>query len=337
MKNKIIKACGLLTLIITSITSCDNTTTDDNNSSNTTSYLDTSVTNTTSGVTNTTSDGGDEVINRDYTDIPPVNVTIRFHNESNSYDNLRYWFRGVEKFAPWVNNIYFVTWGHIPSWLNINHPNLNIVKHEDFIPKQYLPTFNSHTIELNFHRIKGLSEKFVYFNDDMYLINKSNPEDFFRNNLPCDAAVLGCICPQDDVVSNVIFNNVVILNKYFVKTDLTIKKWNYVLNLKYGKHLIRTLLLYPFGKFTGFYDFHLAIPFMKKTFEEVWQLEKKVLDTTCNNKFRTVHDVSPWIFRYWQLAKCDFVPHKVLGKYFAIGDRHSIDYILKQKNTALIM
>ena len=89
MKNKIIKACGLLTLIITSITSCDNTTTD--NSSNTTSYLDTSVTNTTSGVTTTTSDGGDEVINRDYTDIPPVNVTIRFHNESNSYDNLRYW------------------------------------------------------------------------------------------------------------------------------------------------------------------------------------------------------------------------------------------------------
>ena len=91
MKNKIIKACALLTLIITSITSCDNTTSEDNNSSNTTSYLDTSVTNTTSGVTTTTSDGGDEVINRDYTDIPPVNVTIRFHNESNSYDNLRYW------------------------------------------------------------------------------------------------------------------------------------------------------------------------------------------------------------------------------------------------------
>ena len=172
------------------------------------------------------------------------------------WDLLRYWFRGVEKFAPWVNKIHFVTYGHLPEWLNTNHPNLNIVKHEDFIPKQYLPTFNSHTIELNFHRIKGLSEKFVYFNDDMYLINKSNPEDFFRNNLPCDAAVLGCICPQDDVVSNVIFNNVVILNKYFVKTDLTIKKWNYVLNLNYANHLIRAMLLYPFGNFAGFYDYH---------------------------------------------------------------------------------
>lgn len=27
------------------------------------------------------------------------------------WENLQYWFRGVEKFAPWVNHIYFVTWG----------------------------------------------------------------------------------------------------------------------------------------------------------------------------------------------------------------------------------
>ena len=57
------------------------------------------------------------------------------------WENLQYWFRGVEKFAPWVNHIYFVTWGHIPSWLNTDHPKLTVVKHEDYIPKQYLHTF----------------------------------------------------------------------------------------------------------------------------------------------------------------------------------------------------
>ena len=55
------------------------------------------------------------------------------------WENLQYWFRGVEKFAPWVNHIYFVTWGHIPSWLNTDHPKLTVVKHEDYIPKQFLP------------------------------------------------------------------------------------------------------------------------------------------------------------------------------------------------------
>lgn len=49
-----------------------------------------------------------------------------------SWDNLQYWFRGVEKFAPWVNHIYFVTWGHIPKWLNVSHEKLVIVKHQDY-------------------------------------------------------------------------------------------------------------------------------------------------------------------------------------------------------------
>ena len=54
------------------------------------------------------------------------------------WDNLQYWFRGVEKYAPWVRKIHFVTWGHVPEWLNVDHPKLHIVKHEDFIPKEFL-------------------------------------------------------------------------------------------------------------------------------------------------------------------------------------------------------
>lgn len=92
---------------------------------------------------------------------------------------LRYWFRGVEKFAPWVNKVYFVTCGQRPNWLNTANPKLVCVRHDEFIPEKYLPTFSSHTIEFNLHRIPGLSEQFVYFNDDMFLIRETYRKDFF--------------------------------------------------------------------------------------------------------------------------------------------------------------
>ena len=63
------------------------------------------------------------------------------------WDNLRYWFRGVETFAPWVNKVHFITCGHLPKWLNPQAEKLNIVKHSDYMDERYLPTFSSHPIE----------------------------------------------------------------------------------------------------------------------------------------------------------------------------------------------
>ena len=47
------------------------------------------------------------------------------------WDMLRYLFRGIEKFMPWVRTIHFVTCGQIPVWMNVNHPQLNLVNHRD--------------------------------------------------------------------------------------------------------------------------------------------------------------------------------------------------------------
>jgi len=91
-------------------------------------------------------------------------------------DILRYWFRGVEKYANWVHRVYFVTDNQKPSWLNTACPKLEMVDHTDFIPSCYLPTFNANTIELNFHRINGLSEHFVAFNDDMFINQPVTPD-----------------------------------------------------------------------------------------------------------------------------------------------------------------
>ena len=85
--------------------------------------------------------------------------------------NLHYWFRSAERFAPWVRKVHFITWGHLPAWLRRDHPKLHIVNHRDFIPAEYLPTFNSNTIELNIHRIEGLEElltpMLTFFNHQM--------------------------------------------------------------------------------------------------------------------------------------------------------------------------
>ena len=121
---------------------------------------------------------------------------------------LKYWFRAVEKFAPWANRVFFVTCGQKPDWLDESNPKLRLVNHEDYIPAEYLPTFHSDTIELNLHRIPDLSERFVLFNDDTFLLRPSTPDQFFHGGLPvlaCDLGIprwLGCSTASRIVVNN---------------------------------------------------------------------------------------------------------------------------------------
>ena len=109
------------------------------------------------------------------------------------YGLLKYWFRGVEKFAPWVRKIHFVTCGQRPEWLNTHHPQLHLVNHEDYIPTSFLPCFNSSLIEIYLHKIEGLSEHFVYFNDDFFIISPITPERFFTTDCPTILRLSGII------------------------------------------------------------------------------------------------------------------------------------------------
>lgn len=251
------------------------------------------------------------------------------------WDLLKYWFRGVEKYAPWVNKVHFVTYGHVPKWLNTSYSKLNIVLHEEFIPAEFLPTFNSNTIDLNLHRIKGLSNKFVYFNDDVFIIDKVTKDDFFKSGLPCDMAVLGCVMPLEDAIYNIIFNNLRVINKYFLKKDFIKNSWNKIFNYKYRSYLIRTILLLPFSKHTGFYDFHLDMAFDKNTFNQVWLKEYELLNSTCKHKFRSHDDVNVWLMRYWQLASGQFHPRRIMGEYFEIGDNRINDFIIHKTNSII--
>ena len=207
------------------------------------------------------------------------NTDVRFR----SWDNLQYWFRGVEKFAPWVNKIHFVTWGHLPEWLDTTNPKLHIVNHKDYIPEEFLPTFNANTIELNLHRIEGLADQFVYFNDDMFVTNYVKPAEFFKNGIPRDVFALNCIYFGKKSAGFFNGNDVELINIHFDKKECMRKnfcKWFSPVNG--WKSIVRTTALAFIWKwFPGFYYNHLPSNFLKSTFEEVWGLEEETLRATC--------------------------------------------------------
>ena len=252
------------------------------------------------------------------------NNNVNTDNRARRYrdwDNLQYWFRGVEKFAPFVNKIHFVTWGHLPKWLNTNHPKLNIVKHSDYIPKEYLPTFSANPIEDNLFRIKGLSENFVFFNDDMFLIKSVKETDFFFNDLPCDSAILNANISRRENKTHIEAANMDIINDYFDKNKVIKKNFFKWFNLKYGSYLLRTVCLMPWHSFPGILNLHLPNSYKKSTFVELWDKEFEILDETSKRKFRYALDVNQWLFQDWQIASGNFHPRNAhIGMNYALCD-----------------
>ncbi|MFD3780226.1 stealth family protein [Streptomyces sp. NPDC058612] len=93
---------------------------------------------------------------------------------------LRYCLRSIAAHAPWIRHVFLVTDDQVPAWLAADHPGITVVDHRDlFAEPDVLPVFNSHAIETQLHRIPGLAEHFVYFNDDIFLGRSQRPQNFF--------------------------------------------------------------------------------------------------------------------------------------------------------------
>lgn len=105
-------------------------------------------------------------------------VRSRFRNR----DELKYSLRSIHKYAKFVNHIYIVTAGQRPHWLK-HHPKITVIDHKSiFADHSHLPTFNSHAIEANLHKIPQLSERFIYFNDDVFLGKRVKERNFFSKH-----------------------------------------------------------------------------------------------------------------------------------------------------------
>ena len=238
------------------------------------------------------------------------------------WDTLRYFFRSIEMYAPWINKVHLVTCGHLPKWINVKAPKLNIVTHSDFMDERYLPTFSSHAIEFNIHRIHNLSDQFIYFNDDTLLVRQANKDDFFKNGLPVDYAALNVLVSTHRFsMMDTALTNIEIINDYFDKNEIIRKNLYKWFNPLYGKEVVRTALLLPFKNISNFSGNHFPHAYLKQTFEEVWDKEGKLLDEVSCRKFRTRRDPNHWLMREWQLASGRFVPgDSNRGIYIVISD-----------------
>ena len=126
-------------------------------------------------------DGNDPVWKQDYektTNVPVMEKRFR------DWGTLKYLLRGIQTKMPFIRNVYLVVShpSQVPQW--VDQDELKIVLHKDIIPEEFLPTFNCNPIEMHLHRIQGMDEEYIYFNDDMFPVGDCKPEDFFRDGKP---------------------------------------------------------------------------------------------------------------------------------------------------------
>lgn len=271
-------------------------------------------------------DGSDPEWQKEKAKYMPVEV-----NDSNSPNRFRdwglmpYWFRAVEKFAPWARTIHFITWGHLPPFLNTEHPKLHIVRHEDYIPAEWLPTFNANTLEMNMHRIPDLAEHFVYFNDDMFLTRPLAEDYFFKNNLPRThiAEIPVGFVGETEVWQFLAANDMGIINKHFDKKTQEKRYRRKYINLQYIWYdNLRTFAmgkLFP-GYYTGFKNFHCPAAYCRSTFETLWEKEPRLLERTSSHKFRDREDVNQWLALWWQAASGEFEPRRINSRTYGVTD-----------------
>ena len=247
------------------------------------------------------------------------------------WNMLKYWFRGVEKYASWVNKIHFVTYGHLPKWLDTTNPKINIVKHEDIIPKKYLPTFNSNVIQFYLNRIEGLSEKFVLFDDDFYIINKVRPTDFFvgdkiRTSF-CETPINFQI--PGNVYAHSLMNNVQYINKYYNKKKFYKKNFFKLFSLKNGlKNNFKTLLSLSYNEFKGIANEHFCYENTKKHYDLFWKYCNDDLLVASNNKFRKHTDLTTLLVKQIAVLEGDFVPRSYkFGKRFTLTSKKEVNSI----------
>ena len=221
---------------------------------------------------------------------------------------LKYWFRGVEKFAPWVRKIHFVTGGQRPEWLVTEHPKLVHVHHKDFIPEKFLPCFNSTSIEMHMHKINDLTDQFVYFNDDFYIINHVTLDRFFVNGLPCDIATFRYTSGLSQWEKR-IKNNIRIINKHFDKKKVMNEFHEKWFHKSYGFKARWNYILQPYNKFVVLRTPHNAQPYLKSTFTTAWESAEKELSESASHRFRSVNDLTPELFRTWQICLGHFEPY----------------------------
>jgi Stealth protein CR2, conserved region 2/Stealth protein CR3, conserved region 3/Stealth protein CR1, conserved region 1/Stealth protein CR4, conserved region 4/CDP-Glycerol:Poly(glycerophosphate) glycerophosphotransferase len=203
-------------------------------------------------------------------------------------NELKFSLRSIHMYAPFVRNVFIVTAGHVPEWLNLDVPNLKVVKHEDIFPDaSYLPTFNSHSIEACLQNIPSLSENFIYFNDDVFLGQEVGIDMFYtkagliKSRFSPSAFTASSKPGEDAIPTDWASYNAVSL----IKNDF---------NLFFDRKMK-----------------HVAMPLKKSVLEDIEKKYAVEVDNTRKSRFRDTHDLS--------------IP-SMLAHFYAISTRRGVEW-----------
>lgn len=252
-----------------------------------------------------------------------INVGVERYRDNGF---LKYWFRGVEKFAPWVRKVHLVTANQRPEWINPSCPKLNLVNHGDYIREEFLPLFNSSAIEIGIHKIPGLAEHFVYFNDDFFLIDKINPDFYFsKDGLPKDSAILDNI--PNDTWGHCLMNNEIELERIIDKNNLYQKNKAKFFSPVYKRRIFQNIFRVKRLHNCYLAYNHFSQPYQKKTFEAVWEKSAKSLEETLKNRYRTEQDLTHYLFREYAIFNGNFVPVNNQERRYMYDYSHDISQL----------
>lgn len=217
--------------------------------------------------------------------------TVRFR----SWGTLKYQFRGVAKYMPFIRRIVLIVANpsQVPVWVNTE--KVKVVYHEDFIPKEFLPTFNSCTIESFLYNIEGLSEKFIYANDDMFPLAPCSEDMFFFGDKPCIS---------------------------FVEHEKYKPSMMFRCQCRSGMEMVQKALNlptdYPIGEIVR--PKHITTPMTTKTLQTIKELCDSDIKKTITN-IRKDYNVNQYIYPYYHYFINDFQNEGVNCKYYEINDR----------------
>ena len=226
-----------------------------------------------------------------------------------SWGTLRYLFRGIATYMPFIHKIHLLVSGksQVPDWLNTEL--VHVVCHSDFIPENYLPVYNSCTIECFLGNIPDLAEHFIYFNDDIFPINTMSASDFFYNDLPCLSFI----------------------------EHVSAMRMIYCLQCRSGIDMITKMLNveeYPKDEILS--PEHSAIPMLRSTLKKV--------SAECNSaikfsitKLRSVKNVNQYIYSYYHFFTNTYTPGVCSNMYIEVtSDLNPVKLTLNNKYIKLM-
>ena len=235
------------------------------------------------------------------------NSSARYANN----DELRYSLRSIEMFAPWVRNIYIVTDSQTPTWLDESSSRIKVVDHRDiFSDTSALPVFNSHAIESQLHHIDGLSEHYLYLNDDVFIANPTLPETFFF------ASGIAKVQPSSAIIGT---GNP---TAYESAPSSAGKNARKIIEDKFGVFIT--------NKFR-----HTAIPLIRSASYQVEKENRRVVGKTMHSKFRSPDDIpfttvlmQSYLLASGQGAPVTY-PAKTVGNLASRGVKYEINDIVR--------